>query len=40
VAADIAVEISPLWAFDAEGVAARVDRPKRIETPVYLSDAN
>jgi UDP-N-acetylglucosamine/UDP-N-acetylgalactosamine diphosphorylase len=39
VAADVAVEISPLWALDEAGVAARVDRPARIEQPTYLSDA-
>jgi UDP-N-acetylglucosamine/UDP-N-acetylgalactosamine diphosphorylase len=30
------VEISPLWALDAEGVAARHDRPNIIEEPIYL----
>jgi UDP-N-acetylglucosamine/UDP-N-acetylgalactosamine diphosphorylase len=38
VADGVAVEISPLWAMDAEGVRARADRPKRIETPTYLTD--
>lgn len=32
----VAVEISPLWALDAEGVAARADRSKRIDQPTYL----
>ena len=31
VAEDVPVEISPLWALDAEGVAARTDRPATIE---------
>jgi UDP-N-acetylglucosamine/UDP-N-acetylgalactosamine diphosphorylase len=33
-----AVEISPLWALDAEGVAAREDRPDVIERATYLRD--
>ncbi len=33
-----AVEISPLWALDAEGVAARPDRPATIDEPTYLAD--
>jgi hypothetical protein len=28
-----------LWALDAEGVAARRDRPKIIDKPTYLNDA-
>jgi UDP-N-acetylglucosamine/UDP-N-acetylgalactosamine diphosphorylase len=36
----VVVEISPLWALDAEGVAARADRPQRIDKPMYLRDAN
>lgn len=39
VAEDVAVEISPLWALDAEGVADRADRPERIIQPTYLRDA-
>jgi UDP-N-acetylglucosamine/UDP-N-acetylgalactosamine diphosphorylase len=39
VADGVPVEISPLWALDAEGVAARADRPKNIDKPTYLSDA-
>jgi UDP-N-acetylglucosamine/UDP-N-acetylgalactosamine diphosphorylase len=35
----VAVEISPLWALDAEGVSARADRPKRIDKASYLRDA-
>jgi UDP-N-acetylglucosamine/UDP-N-acetylgalactosamine diphosphorylase len=35
----VAIEISPLWALDAEGVAARRDRPKIIDKPTYLNDA-
>jgi UDP-N-acetylglucosamine/UDP-N-acetylgalactosamine diphosphorylase len=31
------VEISPLWALDAEAVAARSDRPKAINKSTYLS---
>jgi UDP-N-acetylglucosamine/UDP-N-acetylgalactosamine diphosphorylase len=39
VAEGVAVEISPLWALDAKGVAARFDRPKSIDKPTYLNDA-
>ena len=39
VAEGVAVEISPLWALDAEAVAARPDRPKTIDKPTYLCDA-
>jgi UDP-N-acetylglucosamine/UDP-N-acetylgalactosamine diphosphorylase len=39
VAEGVAVEISPLWALDGEGVAARADRPDKIEQPTYLRDA-
>jgi UDP-N-acetylglucosamine/UDP-N-acetylgalactosamine diphosphorylase len=34
---DVPVEISPLWALDAEGVAARQDRPAVVKAPTYLS---
>jgi len=34
----VPVEISPLWALDAAGVAARVDRPKAVDQPAYLHD--
>jgi len=37
VADNTQVEISPLWALDAEAVAARQDRPTTINTPTYLS---
>lgn len=37
VASDVAIEISPLWALDAQGVAARPDRPAQIVKPTYLS---
>lgn len=37
VATGIPVEISPLWALDAEAVAARSDRPHSIDSPMYLS---
>ncbi|HEY3392752.1 MAG TPA: UDPGP type 1 family protein [Lacipirellulaceae bacterium] len=37
VAENVAVEISPLWALDAEGVAARRDRPRVIEDETYLN---
>lgn len=37
VADGVAVEISPLWALDAEGVAGRSDRPTVIERPTYLT---
>lgn len=37
IANDVAVEISPLWALDAEGVAARHDRPLSIASDIYLS---
>lgn len=36
IANDVAVEISPLWALDAEGVAAHTDRPATIKQPTYL----
>ncbi len=39
VADGVAVEISPLWALDAEGVAERADRPQSIDKPTYLNDA-
>jgi UDP-N-acetylglucosamine/UDP-N-acetylgalactosamine diphosphorylase len=32
----VPVEISPLWALDAAGVAARTDLPKSITEPTYL----
>jgi UDP-N-acetylglucosamine/UDP-N-acetylgalactosamine diphosphorylase len=38
VAEGAAVEISPLWALDAERVAGRADRPSVIERPTYLTD--
>jgi UDP-N-acetylglucosamine/UDP-N-acetylgalactosamine diphosphorylase len=38
VADGVAVEISPLWGMDAEGVAARKDRPQSIDRPTYLAD--
>jgi UDP-N-acetylglucosamine/UDP-N-acetylgalactosamine diphosphorylase len=38
VAEGVPVEISPLWALDAEGVAVRADRPARIDTPTYLTN--
>jgi UDP-N-acetylglucosamine/UDP-N-acetylgalactosamine diphosphorylase len=38
VADGVAVEISPLWALDAEGVAARADRPSTIDRPTYLAE--
>jgi UDP-N-acetylglucosamine/UDP-N-acetylgalactosamine diphosphorylase len=34
---DVPVEISPLWALDAAGVAARGDKPASITVPTYLS---
>jgi UDP-N-acetylglucosamine/UDP-N-acetylgalactosamine diphosphorylase len=37
VAEGVEVEISPLWAVDAEGVTVRTDRPRLIDTPTYLS---
>ncbi len=39
VADGVAVEISPRWALDAEGVAARADRPRSIDKTTYLNDA-
>jgi UDP-N-acetylglucosamine/UDP-N-acetylgalactosamine diphosphorylase len=39
IAEGVAVEISPLWALDADAVADRSDRPKTIDKPLYLSDA-
>jgi UDP-N-acetylglucosamine/UDP-N-acetylgalactosamine diphosphorylase len=38
VAKGVAVEISPLWALDAAGVAARTDRPTVIDQPTYLRE--
>jgi UDP-N-acetylglucosamine/UDP-N-acetylgalactosamine diphosphorylase len=38
VAQNALVEISPLWALDAEGVAAREDRPTIINDAMYLVD--
>jgi UDP-N-acetylglucosamine/UDP-N-acetylgalactosamine diphosphorylase len=38
VADGVPIEISPLWALDAAGVAARCDRPKSIDKPTYLRD--
>jgi UDP-N-acetylglucosamine/UDP-N-acetylgalactosamine diphosphorylase len=38
IAENVAVEISPLWALDAESVAARADRPKSIDKSTYLVD--
>jgi UDP-N-acetylglucosamine/UDP-N-acetylgalactosamine diphosphorylase len=34
---NVSVEISPLWALDAEAVAERSDRPDVIASPTYLS---
>jgi UDP-N-acetylglucosamine/UDP-N-acetylgalactosamine diphosphorylase len=39
VSPGIPVEISPLWALDAEGVAARADRPASIDKPIYLTSS-
>jgi UDP-N-acetylglucosamine/UDP-N-acetylgalactosamine diphosphorylase len=36
VAAGVPVELSPLWALDAEAVAARMDRPNLIDRATYL----
>jgi UDP-N-acetylglucosamine/UDP-N-acetylgalactosamine diphosphorylase len=38
IADGVAVEICPLWAVDAESVAARAGRPKSIVSPTYLVD--
>jgi len=38
VADGVPVEISPLWALDAAGVAARTDKPRSIDKPTYLRD--
>jgi UDP-N-acetylglucosamine/UDP-N-acetylgalactosamine diphosphorylase len=38
VAEGVPVEIGPLWALDAEGVAARGDRPAVIDKPTYLQE--
>lgn len=38
VAPNVPIEISPLWAFNAEGVAARTDRPDSIDKPTYLHE--
>jgi UDP-N-acetylglucosamine/UDP-N-acetylgalactosamine diphosphorylase len=38
VGESVTVEISPLWALDAESVAARPDLPRTIGSPTYLRD--
>jgi UDP-N-acetylglucosamine/UDP-N-acetylgalactosamine diphosphorylase len=38
IADGTAIEISPLWALDAEAVAARSDRPTSITGPTYLAE--
>jgi UDP-N-acetylglucosamine/UDP-N-acetylgalactosamine diphosphorylase len=38
VAENLLVEISPLWALDAEGVAARGNRPEEIHKSAYLAE--
>jgi UDP-N-acetylglucosamine/UDP-N-acetylgalactosamine diphosphorylase len=38
IAEGVSVEISPLWALDAEGVAVRVDRPSIIDHPTYMRE--
>ena len=38
LADDVPVELSPLWALDAAGVAARKDRPAMIDQATYLID--
>jgi UDP-N-acetylglucosamine/UDP-N-acetylgalactosamine diphosphorylase len=38
MADDVPVEISPLWALDEEGAAARADRPQAIDKPTYLTE--
>ncbi len=40
VADGVPVEISPLWALDAEGVAARSDLPNSINKPTYLCNGS
>jgi UDP-N-acetylglucosamine/UDP-N-acetylgalactosamine diphosphorylase len=39
VAEGVPVEISPLWALDAQAVASQPDRPQRILEPAYLTNA-
>lgn len=39
VANGVTVEISPLWALDAQAVARRADRPQIINKPTYLRNA-
>jgi UDP-N-acetylglucosamine/UDP-N-acetylgalactosamine diphosphorylase len=34
---EVPVEISPLWALDAQGVAARADRPTAVDVTTYLA---
>jgi UDP-N-acetylglucosamine/UDP-N-acetylgalactosamine diphosphorylase len=36
VADGVPVEISPLWALDAQAVAERTDLPQTIDRPTYL----
>jgi UDP-N-acetylglucosamine/UDP-N-acetylgalactosamine diphosphorylase len=38
VAEGVLVEISPLWALDADGVALRRDRPRTVESPTYFEN--
>jgi UDP-N-acetylglucosamine/UDP-N-acetylgalactosamine diphosphorylase len=38
VAEGVAVEISPVWALDAEGVAERNDQPSVVDRPTYLRE--
>lgn len=40
VATGVDVEISPLWALDAEGVKVRADRPAAINRATYLRDSS
>jgi UDP-N-acetylglucosamine/UDP-N-acetylgalactosamine diphosphorylase len=35
---DAKVEISPMWALDAQEVFSRTDRPSRIDEPIYLRE--
>jgi UDP-N-acetylglucosamine/UDP-N-acetylgalactosamine diphosphorylase len=38
VAEGVPIEISPLWALDAEGVALRRDLPRTVESPTYFEN--
>ena len=36
VSGDLPVEISPLYALDADELAAKLDRTRKFDSPIYL----